>query len=61
MQRWRNGRNETRHIPVEKVDTVREGIEGFRRFTELAQRYVQAREQEALGAEQDGKEKPMKR
>jgi len=61
LQRWRNGHNETRHVPLEKVETVRQGTEGYRRFTELVQNYVQAREEEALGDEPGAKKKPMNR
>lgn len=61
LQRWRNGRNETRHIPAEQVDAVREGTEGYRRFSELVEEYVQAREQEVLGADSASKKKSTKR
>lgn len=60
LQRWRNGRNETRHIPAGLVDTVREGTEGYARFMELAQQYVQTREADALATGDGGKKKPMR-
>lgn len=61
LQRWRNGRNETRHIPAEQVDIVREGTEGYSRLNELVGDYVQAREQEVLGTDSPRKKKPTRR
>jgi len=61
LQRWRHGRNETRHIPAGIVETVREGTEGYARFMKLVQQYVEVREADALKTESDSKKKPMKR
>ena len=49
LQRWHEGRNETRHIPAALVDQVKAGTEGHRRFMELVYEYAQLRGQEALG------------
>lgn len=57
LQRWRNGRNETRHVPAGLVETVRQGTQGHARFMALAQEYVEAREAEAWRAGTDGKKK----
>lgn len=60
LQRWRNGRNETLHVPAKKVEAVREGTEGYRLFRELIEDYLEAREQEVLGTELGGKKKPTR-
>ena len=61
LQRWRAGRNQTRHIPASLLDTVQQGIEGYERFKELAQQYVEVREAEALTEESGSKKKPTRR
>ena len=64
LQRWRNGRNETRYIPAEQIEKVREGTRGCAQFMPLAQQYVEAKGQQALSAlntPTDSKKKPMKR
>lgn len=61
LQRWRHGRNETRHIPADLVETVREGTEGYTQFMKLAQEYVEVREADALVTGNDSKKKSMKR
>lgn len=58
LQRWRDGRNETRHIPAELAETVREGTRGYERFMGLARQYVAAREAEALREGPGSKKKP---
>src|SRR5574344_292963 len=57
LQRWRDGRNETRHVPAELEETVREGTRGYERFMGLARQYVEAREAEALGEGPGGRKK----
>jgi hypothetical protein len=61
LQRWRHGRNETRHVPESLVETVRQGTQGYARFMQLAQQYVEVREAEALQDSGGGKKKPTKR
>jgi hypothetical protein len=48
LQRWRHGRNETRHVPASLVETVRQGTQGYAQFMKLAQQYVEGREADAL-------------
>jgi hypothetical protein len=48
LQRWRNGRNQTRHISASMVETIQKGTEGYKQFSKLAQKYVEVREEEAL-------------
>jgi hypothetical protein len=57
LQRWRKGRNETRHVPAPLLETVRQGTQGYARFMELAQEYVEGREAEAWRPGLDGKKK----
>ena len=57
LQRWRHGRNETRHVPAPLVETVRRGTEGYAQFMELAQAYVEVREADALHSEDRNKKK----
>jgi hypothetical protein len=60
LQRWRHGRNQTRHIPAPLVETVRQGTDGYEQFLRLVQQYVEVREEEALRAPASGKKKPTK-
>ena len=61
LQRWRAGRNQTRHVPVNKIETVRRGTQGYEEFVSLAQQYVEAREKEAFAEDIDGKKKSTNR
>jgi len=48
LQRWYQGHNQTRYIPAEQVEKVREGTAGRQQFMTLAQEYVDLKGQEAL-------------
>jgi hypothetical protein len=63
LQRWRDGRNQTRHIAEGRVEVIRQGTQGYKEFLKLSQEYVEVREQEALqaSASPDSKKKSMKR
>ena len=64
LQRWHNGRNQTRYVPAEQLETVREGTAGHEQFMALARQYAETKGQEALEAlnrPADRKKKPMKR
>ena len=64
LQRWHEGRNETRHIPAALVDQVKAGTEGHRLYRKLVDEYAQLRGQEALsavGESADSKKKPTTR
>lgn len=58
LQRWRKGRNETRHVPEEKVAAVRGGIEGARHAHEVLGQLARL-DEEALwaGMADDSKKK----
>jgi len=60
LQRWRHGRNETRHVPASLVEAVRQGTQGYARFMELAQEYVEGREAEVWRPGHDRKKKPTR-
>lgn len=60
LQRWRDGRNQTRHVPERLVETVRQGTEGYKEFMRLTQQYVELREADALQSPGDSKKKPTK-
>jgi hypothetical protein len=60
LQHWRAGRNQTRHVPAGKLETVRRGIQGYAEFLDLAEQYVQRRAQEAFASPADSKKKPIK-
>ena len=57
LQRWREGRNQTQHIPATLVETVQQGTQGYTQFMKLAQQYVEIREAEALQTPGDSKKK----
>jgi hypothetical protein len=57
LQRWRHGRNQTRHIPASLVETVRQGTEGYAQFLKLAEQYVEVRETAALEGRGNSKKK----
>jgi hypothetical protein len=60
LQRWRRGRNETRHIPSLLVETVRQGTQGYAQFLKWAQEYIEVRESDALQDRADSKKKSTK-
>jgi len=60
LQRWRDGRNQTKHVPAGGVETVRQGTEGYAQFLKLAQQYVAVREAEVLMPSGDSKKKSTK-
>ena len=40
LQSWEEGRNRVRYVPASQLDAVREAIEGYRTFMDLARRYA---------------------
>lgn len=64
LQRWHKGRNQTRYIPADQVERVREGTAGYAQFMTLAQQYADTKGQQALddlSTPTDSKKKPTKR
>ena len=63
LQQWKDGHNQTRYIPAEQVERIREGNEGHRQFMDLAGQYVEIKGQEGLSAlttPADSKKKPTR-
>jgi len=65
VQRWHEGKNQSFHVPDERVEEFTEAIENYRLFSELIDQYVQLCEQEVLrpsAESSDGsKKKPTRR
>lgn len=62
LQRWRRGRNDTRHVPAERVEAVRQGIEGYQRAHALIEQIARLDERAVLtAAEGDSKKKSTRR
>jgi hypothetical protein len=40
LQSWEDGRNRVRYVPASRLDAVREAVEGYRTFMDLARRYA---------------------
>jgi hypothetical protein len=59
LQRWRAGHNDTRHIPADRVQLVREGIAGYEQAQALLQQIARLDEAAVLApVPADGKKKP---
>jgi len=39
-QRWENGRNVTRRVPTEEAEQLKNAVDGYHRFLELADEFV---------------------
>ena len=58
-QCWENGRNASRRVPAAEVERLREGVDGYHRFRELADEFVEATvEMTRESAINEGKKKP---
>lgn len=40
LQSWEDGRNRVRYVPASQLDAVREAVEGYKAFMDLARRYA---------------------
>ena len=40
LQRWFQGKNLCERIPAEQVEPIRQGVEGYKRFPQLAQEFA---------------------
>lgn len=56
-QRWENGKNLSRRIPVAQAEGLREAVEGYHRFKALAEEYSDLTV-EATRCMKQGKKKP---
>ena len=41
LQTWRDGKNHTRHVRPEELPALRAALEGYARYCQLSERYVQ--------------------
>ncbi len=58
-QCWENGRNVSRRVPVAEVERLREGVDGYHRFRELADEFVEVTvSMSRESADDEGKKKP---
>lgn len=58
-QCWENGRNASRRVPASEVERLREGVDGYHRFRELADEFVEVTvEMSRASADECGKKKP---
>ncbi len=62
LQRFRNGKNQTIHIPSALVDLVQEGTENYQKMKSLFRELVLIGEETVFGDKQDvSKKKPTSR
>jgi hypothetical protein len=40
-QTWQHGRNQVRYVPREEIEDLQQAIDGYARFTKLAQQYAE--------------------
>jgi hypothetical protein len=51
LQRWFQGKNLCERIPANQVEPIRQGVEGYKRFQQLAEEFATVSEQITLLAE----------
>ena len=56
-QCYENGRNVSRYVPGEQVGDLKEAIEGYRRFQQLVEQYVQLMVEKTRAERQAGSKK----
>ena len=56
-QCYENGRNVSRYVPGEQVDNLKEAIEGYRRFQQLVEQYVELMVEKSRAERQAGSKK----
>ncbi len=57
-QCWENGRNASRRVPAAKVEELRDAVDGYHRFRELADEYVEVTVEMTRKSDDEGKKKP---
>jgi hypothetical protein len=60
-QRWAQGKNQSFHVPDDKLDLYTRAVLNHQRFTELTDQYVALCEQDLLHPPEESKKKPTKR
>jgi hypothetical protein len=62
LQRWRNGSNDTRHVPADRLEAVRGGVEGYGKIRTLVEEMAALDENAVLmPAGSDSKKNSTKR
>ena len=41
LQSWEGGRNRVRYVPAAQLEAVREAVEGYKEFMDLARQYAE--------------------
>ena len=59
LQIWKDGKNETKYVPVAEAEQMKEDVTGYKRFQELALEFAEITEQMTISGE-SGKKKPRK-
>jgi hypothetical protein len=52
LQRWFEGKNLCERVPADQVETIRQGVEGYQRFEQLAQEFAAVSEEITVQADQ---------
>lgn len=60
LQSWEDGRNRVRYVPACQLDAVREAVEGYRTFMDLARRYADLVVQDTRKAVLTARSEPKK-
>ena len=60
-QCYQEGKNVSRYVPLEQVAAVKEGIDGYHRFQELVQQYVQLMVEKTRAEREAGLKKKRRR
>lgn len=62
LQRWRDGSNDTRHIPARRLQVIQDGVEGYKKVQALIEEMAQLDENDVLASVQcDSKKNSTKR
>ena len=61
LQRWLHGKNQSFHVPDDRLDLCSQAVGNHKLFTELIDEYVGLCEQEVLSPREDSKKKPTRR
>ena len=60
LQSWEGGRNVVRYVRADEVKAVRQAVEGYTRFMDLARRYADSVVQDTRKAARSAKNEPEK-
>ena len=60
LQSWEDGRNRVRYVPAAKLEAVREAVEGYKQFMDLARQYAELVVRDTRKALSGARSEPMK-